>query len=671
MNRRSLCLAAGLVAMTLAAYYPALRNGFIWDDDDHLTANPAMTVPGGLQKIWTSLTFSRYYPLTLTTFWVQRRLWGLNPLPYHAVNIALHGINAALLFVLLRKLNVRAAWAAAALWAVHPVNVESVAWVTELKNTQSGTFFFLTLLCVLEFEDHAKRSWGALSILCFAAAILSKPSAVVLPFVLLLCAWWRRRQLTRGDFIRAAPFFVLAAAMSALTIVEQWGHLARGPKDWSLSFMERLIIASKALWFYAEKVLWPAHLTFLYPRWTIDSHAPAAYLPLFAVVAVAVVLWQLRRHAWASAGLFGLGYFVIALLPVLGLFDVFFFRYSFVADHFQYLASAGVVALVASGAATLVRDQTTRESLAAATIGVLGVVSWGYTQAFRSDESLWRDTLRKNPTAYLAQNNMGVVVLGRREYAEAETYFREAVRLNPRYLEGLTNLGLTLTALGQYTEAEQYLQEALRTQADSWKAHYFLGHLYSLQKRLAESERELQSAIRADPTVVDAYCDLGGLLQEQRRQAEAAENYRKVIELDPGLVKAYFELGKILATQGKYADAIQTIRRGLEVDPRAMVMADELAWLMATAPDAALRGASQAIQISEQIAEATVRQQPKPLATLAAAYAEAGRFDDAIRTAKEAMALARKQNLTNLVAEIDSQLQLYQRGKPYRLSPGD
>lgn len=684
---------AVLMVLATFAHLPALRNGFIWDDDDHLTANPAMTSPDGLQKIWKSLAYSRYYPLTLTTFWVQRRLWGLDPLPYHAVNIALHGVNAVLLFVLLRKLNVRAAWAAAALWAVHPVNVESVAWITELKNTQSGFFFFLSLLCYLEFErkstlpdankpvargsgllqtkDPGGRGWFALALAGFAAAILSKPSAVVLPFVLLLCAWWRRRVLTRSDFIRAAPFFVLAAAMSLLTIVEQRGHINRVPMDWSLSLIERLIVACRVPWFYAGKMLWPVNLTFVYPRWEIDSHAPASFLPLLVAIALAAALWQLRRHEWARAGLFGLGYFVIALLPVLGIFDIFYFRYSFVADHFQYLASVGIPALVAAAATTFLRQRALKESLAALAIYLLGVLSWGRAQVFRNDGTLWRDTLAKDPNSLLAKNNMGVLLHGKHQYVEAEKYFREAVRLKPHYLEGLTNLGLVLTALGSYDEAEQKLQEALRIQADYWKARYFLAHLYYLQGRPAESEREFHRAILADPTMADAYYDLGGLLQEQRRHAKAAENFRKAIELEPTLAKAYFALGKTLAAQGKYSDAIQTLRRGLDVEPRAIVTADELAWLMATAPDATLRDASQSIQISERIAEATLRQQPKPLATLAAAYAEAGRLDDAVRTAKEAMVLATAQNLTNQVAEIDSQLRLYEQGKPYRLTLGD
>src|SRR5579859_2404732 len=293
MNRRAFWLAMlALAALTFAAHAPALRNGFIWDDDDHFTQNRAMTAPDGLHKIWSSLATSRYYPLALTTFWLQRRLWGLNPLPYHAFNIALHAVNAVLAFVLLRRLNIRGAWVAAALWAVHPVNVESVAWVTELKNVQSGLFFFLALLCFFRFERETRRGWYVLSLACFAAALLSKPSTVVLPVILLVCAWWRRNRWAREDFMRVTPFFAMAAAMSLLTIAEQRGQIDRAPQEWSLSLTERLAVAGHAIWFYAGKVLWPAHLIFVYPRWEIHADSPASLVPPLAVGMVAVALWR-------------------------------------------------------------------------------------------------------------------------------------------------------------------------------------------------------------------------------------------------------------------------------------------------------------------------------------------------------------------------------------------
>ena len=389
MNRRwPLLWIIGLVVLTATVHWPSLQNGFIWDDDDHFTENPAMTSPDGLRQIWTTLAVSRYYPLTLTTFWVQQRLWGLNPMLHHAVNIVLHAASAVLIFALLRKLQVRGAWAAAAIWAVHPVMVESVAWATELKNTQSGVFFFLSLLLFLKSEERARYGWYVLALACAAAALLSKPSAVILPLVLLLCVWWKRRRIGWADLLRAVPFLALSAGMSLLTIAEQRGHIERGVQDWSLTSPERLIVAGKALWFYAVKLLWPVNLTFVYARWDNDVRSVGSWLPVLATLAIGVWLWSVRRHQWARVSLFGLGYFVIGLLPVLGFYDVYYFRYSFVADHFQYLAAVGIIALASAGVAAAVSNRTAKRVCFAGVVVALGVLSWRHAQVFYDDETL-------------------------------------------------------------------------------------------------------------------------------------------------------------------------------------------------------------------------------------------------------------------------------------------
>jgi protein O-mannosyl-transferase len=728
-----------LVMLTALVFVPALRNGFIWDDDDHFTANPAMTHPDGLQKIWSSLAVSRYYPLTLTNFWLQRRLWGLNPLPYHAVNILFHAANATLIFLLLHRLNIRGAWVAAALWAVHPVNVESVAWVTELKNTQSGLFFFVSLLCFLRFERRENRGWFALALACFAAALLSKPSAVVLPFVLLLLAWWQRGRIGKADLLRAAPFFALSAVMSLLTIVEQRGHIERSPQDWSLNLTERLIVASKALWFYAAKVLWPVNLSFIYNRWDINADSLASLVPIFGVLGVGVVLWRFRQQNWTHAASFGIGYYVIALLPVLGFFDIYFFRYSFVADHFQYLASLGILTLVVAGATTLLRARGVRRVATVVSVAGLSVLSWRHAQAFHDDETLWRETIATSPRAFLAYCNLGGIFNGKHMYEESERYFRQALQLHPRFLEARSNLGLALTEQGRYAEAEQELREALRVKPDFSKALYCLGHLFYKTKRLPEAEENFHQAILAEPALAEAYYDLGTLLLEQNRREEAAKCYRlalslkpdytlaksnlakilaengkideaiglyeravtaspdtaelhhnlalvyrragrldeavrqlrTAINLKPGFADGYLELGRTLVADHKVAEAIGIFRRGLEVEPRHMIMGNEMAWVMATAPDPALRNAPQAIQIGERLAELTERKEPKPLDTLAAAYAEAGRFGEAVAAARGAIAAAEAQGLTNLASEIKSRAALYETGRAYHVDAND
>jgi hypothetical protein len=388
-------LALILVILTFVAYQPTWHAGFIWDDDDHLTANPAMTAPHGLQMIWSSLAISRYYPLTLTNFWVQHRFWGLNPLPYHLVNIALHAINGILVFLVLRRLRIPAAWLAATMWVLHPVNVESVAWITELKNTQSGFFFFAALLCFLQFEAKGQNRWYALALLCGAGAFLSKPSTVVLPLVLLLCVWWERGSWRRKDLVRTLPFFAMALFMSALTVVEQRNNIARqGTAEWSPGVAERIVVAGKAVCFYAGKVFWPVNLTFVYPRWEVTANSIWSWLPLAGVVACIIVLWVWRQRSWARAGLFGVGFFVTALLPVLGFFDVFYFRYSFVADHFQYLASLGLIACATSGIAQFLGRNRLSSAwvvnvIYAALLLTLTGLTWEQTHIYRNPETIW------------------------------------------------------------------------------------------------------------------------------------------------------------------------------------------------------------------------------------------------------------------------------------------
>ncbi len=567
-------LASVIVIVTFLAYQPAWRAGFVWDDDHHLTDNPAMTATHGLQMIWTSLAISRYYPLTLTSFWLQRQLWGLNPMPYHLVNVALHALNGVLIYFALCRLRIRAAWLAALLWVLHPVNVESVAWITELKNTQSGCFFFLAVLCFLRFETAAKRRWYALALLCGLAALLSKPSTVILPLALLLGMWWERGHWRRVDLLRVVPFFILSLGMSALTVVEQRGQILRErTAEWNLGMAERFVIAGKAVWFYAFKLVWPVRLTFVYPHWDLKAGAVLSWLPLGGLIATAAILWARRQQPWARAGLFGGGFFVVALLPVLGFFDVFYFRYSFVADHFQYLASVGLIALVTAGMATVYR-RVGRPLGVVATLAaplLLAVLTWKQGHIYRDAETVWRDTLAKNPQCWMADTN------------------------------------------------------------------------------------------------------LGNLLQNSGRITEAEEYYYRALTIKPDYAMARNDLGVALIAAGKPETALGELEQALRIKPDLMEAQDNLAWLLATLPPARGGDPARAVPLARQLCERTGYRVAAYLNTLAAGYAAAGQFSNAVDSAQMALGLARSARQLTLASEIEPRLESYRDQRAARqpsTSPG-
>ncbi len=566
--------AALIVVLTIVTYLPALHCGFIWDDDDHLTNNSATVSVDGLIQIWSSPRVSRYYPLTLTSFWVQRHLWGLNPLPYHAVNIALQAVNALLVWVLLRRLLVPGAWLAAALWAVHPVNAESVAWVTELKNTQSGLFFLLALLAFLRFEEGMRGRDYALALVCGAAAMLSKPSTVVLPAVALLCVWWRRGRWTGRDLLRAAPLAAFGLGMSLLTILEQrWHVTGEGVSEWTLSNAQRSMLAGRAVWFYAGKLVWPWKVCFIYPRWELPVHSVAAWLPLAGLLLGAGMLWRFRRAAWARAATFGLGYFLVALLPVLGLFDIYFFRYSFVADHFQYLAGIGLIALIVGVGVTMCRriDEPGRRIAIAASVALLVVlasITWRQVHVYRNLETLWRDTLAKNPGCWLAHQNLGTVLLRAGKTKEAIGQYEQALRFKPDpTTEQDYNLGSALLETGRINDAIRHFQRTLQLNPNHAEAHNNLGDALLQAGQVEGAIGHLQEALRLQPNIAEAHYNLGNAFLRVGRLDDATAQYEQALQIRPDYPEAHYNLGLARERAGKPAEAIQHYEQALQLKP--------------------------------------------------------------------------------------------------------
>jgi tetratricopeptide (TPR) repeat protein len=666
-------VALVLAVLAFAAYQPAWRAGFIWDDDDHLTKNPAMTAPHGLRTIWSSLSVSRYYPLTLTTFWVQRRLWGLDPMPYHMVNIALHAINGLLVYFLLRRLRVPVAWFPAGLWVLHPVNVESVAWVTELKNAQSGFFFFLALLSFLRFDTDGKRRWYWLAVLSGLAAMLSKPSTVVLPLSILLCVWWNRGRWRWADVVRAAPLFVLAVLLSVVAVVEQRGQIAReGTAEWSMTTTDRLVIAGKALWFYAGKLLWPAGLTFVYPRWE-PAKTLWSWLPLAGTLGVAVILWWRRKRGWSRAGIFGLSYFATALLPVLGIFNVYYFRYSFVADHFQYLASAGFIAL-ASSAGTRICGRAGRWGerigmvAGLVVLALAGVATWRHAGTFQDVETLWRDTLAKNPGAWIAHNNLGILLQDAGRNAEAGARFEQVLQIKPDDAQAHNNLGIMLVRAGRVQEGMAHIERAVQVSPGYAEAYYNLGLALVRAGKPEDAIRNYERALQIDPESAETHDRLAEALAETGRMQAAIPHWKRALQLNPGFAEAHNNLGFALVLAGKAQEAMVHLEQALRINPDYPMACYNLARLKATLPPTQGGDPVRAVSLARRACELTGYQSPAFVDTLAQAHAAAGQFEDAVAAAQKAVELARAVGQPELAERIEARLQRYRDGHAYRES---
>jgi len=479
--------ALALAALIAGAYAPALLGGFIWDDDTWVTGNQLLWEPDGLRRIWFSLDSpSQYFPLTSTLLRLQYALWGLNPLGYHAVNVLLHAGNAILVWLLLRRLEMPGAWLAAAAFALHPVQVESVAWITELKNLLSTAFSLLVVFCWLRFKDGtgpARRRAYALSIVMLALALLSKTTAVTLPAVLLLIDWYRARRPLSRQLPLLVPHAVLALAMGLLTIWWERTHQGARGELFDFSLFERLLIAGRALWFYLGKLAWPSPLVFSYPRWQIDVRDPWQYAWPAAALCAAAALWRHRRALGGRPALAG-AFFAVSLAPMLGFVSLYTFAFSFVADHYQYLACLGPLALAAGLVSTLrgrPRFRAVGTVAAAAVILALGGATWARTHAYRDRETLWRDTLAKNGQSWLAMANLADELFAQGRLAEAKPYYESSLALLPTSVEVLRNLGLiyaregdlgtatriyvTLTRLGCPNYSTELLKEIRRATA--------------------------------------------------------------------------------------------------------------------------------------------------------------------------------------------------------------
>jgi protein O-mannosyl-transferase len=659
-----------LVAATFLAYQPVWRAGFVWDDDRFLTGNPLIKASDGLYRFWCTSEAPDYFPMTSTTLWLEWRLWGEHALGYHLVNVLLHAMSALVWWRILGLLKLPGARIAALIFALHPVNVESVAWITERKNTLAMFFYAWTLLWYLRFEDTGLRRYYWLGAGAFALALLSKTAVVPLPLVLLGLAAWRRGRVDRRDLGRSLLFFGIAALLGGITVWFQY-HSNIGPAVVRAdSFWARLAGAGWAVWFYLYKALWPLNLIFVYPKWQVDPTNALAYAPVILLVAVFVLCWLYRR-SWGRAIGFGLGYFVVMLLPILGFLDIYFMRFSLVADHWQYFALMGPIVLVAAGAAmTLQGVAKGRAWLVATEYGaillVLGLLTWRQSASYQDLETLWQASLRGNPNSFMVHNNLGLARLQQGQTDQAIAHFQKALSLESGFADAHNNLGLALLQRGQADEAIAQFQAALKSQPARAELHNNLAVAFLRRGQASEAASQLRMALQGQPDYLDARYNLGMALGASGLIEEAITELQKVVESQPGNAQAWDRLGGFLLRQGRPDEAVLRYQQALIFEPGNAVVLNNLAWILSTCPRASIRNGEKAVELARQAEQFSGGRNPSVLETLAAAYAELGRYPEALATATRALELAAAQTNRAETKSLQAQIELYRAGIPFR-----
>lgn len=600
-NEKLLAGVIIIVAASFLAYIPAMRGEFVWDDDRYVTNNELLAAPDGLWRIWfTTDSPSQYFPLTYTSFRFEYAFWKLNPTGYHITNILLHTANALLLWRLLRRLSMPGAWFAAAIFALHPVHVESVAWISERKNVLMVFFAMLSLLAWVGFAERSQNQrrsghFYVLSLLLYVLALAAKSTACTLPAALLLILWLRQIPVTGRRWLQIVPYVLFGVAAGLLAI--WWENHHQGTKfaNLGLNPIERVLIAAHALWFYVGKLFWPVNLSFSYPQWKIDSANVLQYGWLVACAAAVLCLWYWRKKIGRGT-VAAVVFFAVTLSPVIGFISLYTFVYTYVADHYQYFASIGPIAFAAAiGTRVAARldkfGKDIAKVIAFAVVLTLGVLTLRQCYAYKDMESLWRDTLNKNPDSWMACNNLGQIYAVQGKSDDAISYFRRSLEIAPGRAWTHYNLALALKESG----------------------------------RIDESIDQFQKTLRIDPNDTEARCDLGTLLESQGRLTEAMEQFNEALAIAPDYPDALIQAARILATH----------------------------------PDPNARDPNRAVALAQRANELTAHKSANVLRTLAAVYAAKGQFDLAIETTQKALELAVASGHEALAENLRKQLEIY------------
>lgn len=623
--RRTIAAGLGLVALVLAVYCGSWRGGFVWDDLILVQNNPLATGALNLKTVWLGADFS----LSTVVSWLEWLVFQNNAVGYRVVNTLLHLSSALLLWRLLEHLRFPAAWLGAAIFAVHPIGVASVAWISELKNTLSLPLCLLSARAFIAFVNRGERQDGrarhwfyASAVGCFGLALLAKTSVVVLP-ILLLAGLVLRQRLTRRMGLALLPFFGLALVFGIMTMWFQAHQAIRGITVQTAGWPERWADAGIAGWFYLSKALWPMELCAIYPSWEKSLPGLLRFGPLLGwgiIGGLALFYWR-RWGRWVGLSL---GAFLVCLLPVAGLVDMYFMVFSRVSDHFAYL-SLVVIAGTAGAVIGRLRRPVLQISLGVLIVGSLSGLTWTRAKVYMSDESLWRDTLQKNPQAWNAHNNLACNLAERGQLEEALQHFQTSLELNPKNAAAELNLAKGLTLLGRFPEAEAHYSQAITLKPEDAATLLSYGQALAENQQLLRAAAVLKKAVALKPTEQTRLL-LAAVLTALGRLEETAEEYQRVLASNPDCIEAL----------------------------------NNLAWIRATATNPLERNGSEALRLAKKACMLTAQQQPVMLSTLAAAFAETGDFSNAVATAQAAIQIANAQGNSSLAERNRRLLHAYQ-----------
>lgn len=645
--------AALLVVAAWLIYAPVIRGEWLWDDALELSQNPEITGAGGLAKIWLEPAHADYFPLKSTVQWFAWRIWGNHPAGYHALNLGLHVLSGLLVWRLFARLRLSLAWLGGLLFVVHPLAVESVAWIAELKNTLALPPLLLAFCAYVTFDETGRRSRYGAALAWFLASLLCKTSGVMLPVVLLVYHWWKAGRLTGRNLRALLPFFLISLVLGLVTIHFQHTRAIATTPVAMGGPLERIAIAGLAAAFYTGKVFAPLNLVPVYPRWQFESLDAMDFLPWVGAAGIFALAWRHRR-TWGRHALFGLGAFLALVAPVLGFVAMSYLRYAWVADHFVYLPMLGLIGLATAGLGALGAGEPGRrrmgQGVGVALAVVLLILSRRHAEVFRDPTALWTYTLRHNPTARAAHNSLGSALQNSGRHVEAVRHFEQAIADDPQFASPRNNLGVSLSALGRPAEAVAQFRAALQLDPNDAVARSNLGNVLAQDGRVEEAIAEYRAALKVQPTLLEARANLANALYLGGRTDEALEELARVLAARPDYAEAWNNAGKIHMRAGRAAEAIRHYERAVQHAPRNAAFLNDLGFAFATAgrlPEAAAR-LEEALRLQPGLVNARinlggVRYQAGDLPGAIAQYEAALKLDSNSREARQNLSVLRAQ----------------------------